>query len=162
MGFVEGWRKEDESYMQEALIEAEKAYHKGEVPIGSIIVLDGKIISRAHNLRESSQSSTAHAEILAIQQACDALGTWRLENATLYVTLEPCAMCAGAIVQSRIKRVVYGASDEKGGCCGSVMNILDIPRLNHQVTLTSNILATQSEELLKSFFQQIRNKRKKD
>lgn len=161
MVFTERWRKEDEAFMQEAMIEARKAYDKGEVPIGAVIVVDGEIISRAHNLRESLQSATAHAEILAIENACKKLGTWRLEEATLYVTLEPCSMCAGAIVQSRIKRVVYGASDEKGGCCGSILNLLDVPQFNHQVLTTSDLLSSQSKQLLKQFFQQLRKKNKK-
>lgn len=161
MELTERWRKNDEMFMEEAMEEAKKAYEKGEVPIGAVIVLDDEIISRGHNLRESLQVSTAHAEMIAIEKACETLNTWRLENTTLYVTLEPCPMCAGAIIQSRIKRVVYGASDEKGGCCGTIMNLLDVPRFNHQVNVTSGVLASKSEELLKSFFQQIRKKKKK-
>ena len=110
----------DELYMLEAIHEAKKAEKLTEVPIGAVIVLNGEIIARAHNLRETKQSAVAHAELLAIEQACENLGSWRLENATLYVTLEPCAMCAGAILLSRIDRVVFGAFDPKGGCAGYV------------------------------------------
>ena len=151
---------QDEYFMQEAMKEAMKAEALDDVPIGAVIVLDGKIISRAHNLREIRQKSIAHAEILAIDEACRKLGTWRLENTTLYVTLEPCPMCAGAIVLSRIKRVVYGASDPKGGCAGTLMNLLQDPRFNHQCELTAGVLAEECGELLSQFFRNIRAKRK--
>ena len=160
MTIVSVREQEDERYMRQALVEAEKAFQKGEVPIGAVIVRDDTIISRGHNLRESSQSSIAHAEMIAIEEACNALGSWRLEDCTLYVTLEPCPMCSGAILQSRIGRVVFGATDEKGGCCGTIMNLLDEPRFNHQVSITSGILAEESSKILKTFFQKIRNKKK--
>nr|WP_307332149.1 tRNA adenosine(34) deaminase TadA [Evansella vedderi] len=152
--------KEDEKYMQEALFEAEKAGIIGEIPIGAVIVKDGEIIARGHNLREREQLSTAHAELLAIQDACKEVGSWRLEDCTLYVTLEPCPMCAGAIVQSRLKRVVYGARDPKAGCSGTLMNLLDEPRFNHQVPATSGILEEESAILLKDFFKQLRKRKK--
>jgi tRNA(adenine34) deaminase len=150
----------DELYMKEAIKEAKKAEALAEVPIGAIIVIDGKIISRAHNLRESKQSAVAHAEVLAIEQACQLVGSWRLENASLYVTLEPCAMCSGAIILSRVKRVVYGASDPKGGCAGTFMNLLQDERFNHQSEVTSGVLEEECGQLLSDFFRQLREKRK--
>jgi tRNA(adenine34) deaminase len=150
----------DELYMKEAIKEAKKAEASNEVPIGAIVVIDGKIISRAHNLRESKQSAVAHAEILAIEQACQLVGSWRLENASLYVTLEPCAMCSGAIILSRVKRVVYGAADPKGGCAGTFMNLLQDERFNHQSEVTSGVLGEECGQLLSDFFRQLREKRK--
>ncbi|MEH7494870.1 tRNA adenosine(34) deaminase TadA [Neobacillus niacini] len=150
----------DEYYMNEAIKEARKAEVLAEVPIGAIVVIDGKIISRAHNLRESKQSAVAHAEILAIEHACQQVGSWRLENASLYVTLEPCAMCSGAIILSRIKRVVYGAADPKGGCAGTFMNLLQDERFNHQSEVTSGVLEEECGQLLSDFFRQLREKRK--
>jgi tRNA(adenine34) deaminase len=150
----------DEYYMREAMKEAEKAKALTEVPIGAVIVMDGKIISRAYNLRETEQSAIAHAEVLAIEQACKATGSWRLENATLYVTLEPCPMCSGAIILSRVKRVVYGAVDPKGGCVGTLMNLLQDDRFNHQSEVTSGVLAEECGELLTDFFRSLREKRK--
>jgi tRNA(adenine34) deaminase len=150
----------DEYYMNEAIKEARKAEVLAEVPIGAIVVIDGKIISRAHNLRESKQSAVAHAEILAIEQACQLVGSWRLENASLYVTLEPCAMCSGAIILSRIKRVVYGAADPKGGCAGTFMNLLQDERFNHQSEVTSGVLEEECGQLLSEFFRLLREKRK--
>nr|WP_308806980.1 tRNA adenosine(34) deaminase TadA [Neobacillus niacini] len=150
----------DELYMKEAIKEAKKAEALNEVPIGAIVVIDGKIISRAHNLRESKQSAVAHAEILAIEQACQLVGSWRLENASLYVTLEPCAMCSGAIILSRVKRVVYGAADPKGGCAGTFMNLLQDERFNHQSEVTSGVLEEECGQLLSNFFRQLREKRK--
>jgi tRNA(adenine34) deaminase len=150
----------DEYYMKEAIKEARKAEALLEVPIGAIVVIDGKIISRAHNLRESKQSAVAHAEILAIEQACKLVGSWRLENASLYVTLEPCAMCSGAIILSRVKRVVYGASDPKGGCAGTFMNLLQDERFNHQSEVKSGVLEEECGQLLSDFFRQLREKRK--
>src|SRR3954468_20744678 len=142
----------DEYYMKEAIKEAKKAEVLAEVPIGAIIVMDGRIISRAHNLRESNQSAVAHAELLAIEQACKETGSWRLENATLYVTLEPCAMCSGAIILSRVDRVVYGAADPKGGCAGTFMNLLQDERFNHQSKVTSGVMETECGQLLSDFF----------
>lgn len=154
------WAKTDEKFMAKAMEEAKKAGFLGEIPIGAVIVKDEKIIATAHNLRETEQLSTAHAEILAIQKACNAIGSWRLEDCTLYVTLEPCPMCAGAIVQARIKRLVYGANDPKAGCTGSLMNLVDEPRFNHQVSITSGVMEEASAQLLKNFFKDIRKKKK--
>jgi tRNA(adenine34) deaminase len=150
----------DEYFMKEAIKEAKKAEVLAEVPIGAIIVMDGRIISRAHNLRESNQSAVAHAELLAIEHACKETGSWRLENATLYVTLEPCAMCSGAIILSRVDRVVYGAADPKGGCAGTFMNLLQDERFNHQSKVTSGVMETECGQLLSDFFRQLRERRK--
>ncbi|ABY41286.1 tRNA adenosine(34) deaminase TadA [Bacillus mycoides] len=148
-------------FMQLAIEEAKKAEAIQEVPIGAVIVLDGEVISVAHNLRETEQRSIAHAELLAIDEACKKLGTWRLEDATLYVTLEPCPMCAGGIVLSRIKRVVYGASDPKGGCAGTLMNLLTDERFNHQCEVVPGVLEEECGTLLTIFFRELRKKRKK-
>lgn len=147
----------DEEYMREAFKEAEIALQEGEVPIGAVIVHDGKIIARAHNLKETIKDPTAHAEVLAIREATQKLKKWRLSDCTLYVTLEPCAMCAGALVGSRIKRVVYGTHDLKAGGAGSIFNILDEPRLNHQVLITSGVLQEECQEIMQRFFRQLRN-----
>ena len=154
------WLQEDESFMKEALTDAVKAAEMGEVPIGAVIVKEGRVIARGFNLRETEQNSTAHAEMLAIQKACAVLESWRLEDCTLYVTLEPCPMCAGAIVQSRLTRVVYGAYDPKAGCAGTLMNLLDEPRFNHQASITSGILEDECAMLLKNFFKNLRDKKK--
>ena len=153
---------EDEYFMKEAILEAKKAEELNEVPIGAVVVMDGKIISRAHNLRESNQSAIAHAELLAINQACQEAESWRLEGATLYVTLEPCAMCSGAIILSRIKRVVYGASDPKGGCAGTFMNLLQDQRFNHQSMVTKGILEEECGSLLTEFFRGLRKRKKQE
>jgi tRNA(adenine34) deaminase len=150
----------DEQFMSEAIFEANKAEKMDEVPIGAIIVLNGEIIARAHNLRETRQNAIAHAELLAIDEACQKLGTWRLEDATLYVTLEPCPMCSGAIILSRIKRVVYGAKDPKGGCAGSFMNLPEDERFNHQSEVVSGVLEEECGRLLTNFFRQIRERKK--
>lgn len=150
----------DEYYMKEAIKEAKKAEDLREVPIGAILVIDGKIISRAHNLRESKQSAVAHAELLAIEQACKEIGSWRLENAHLYVTLEPCAMCSGAIILSRVSKVVFGASDPKGGCAGTFMNLLQDERFNHQSEVKSGVLEAECGQLLSDFFRKLREQRK--
>ncbi|MED0906681.1 tRNA-specific adenosine deaminase [Bacillus cereus] len=147
-------------FMQLAIEEAKKAEAIQEVPIGAVIVLDGEVISVAHNLRETEQRSIAHAELLAIDEACKKLGTWRLEDATLYVTLEPCPMCAGGIVLSRVKRVVYGASDPKGGCAGTLMNLLTDERFNHQCEVVAGVLEEECGTLLTNFFRELRKKRK--
>ncbi|MGU3372987.1 tRNA adenosine(34) deaminase TadA [Bacillus mycoides] len=147
-------------FMQLAIEEAKKAEAIQEVPIGAVIVLDGEVISVAHNLRETEQRSIAHAELLAIDEACKKLGTWRLEDATLYVTLEPCPMCAGGIVLSRVKRVVYGASDPKGGCAGTLMNLLTDERFNHQCEVVPGVLEEECGTLLTIFFRELRKKRK--
>jgi tRNA(adenine34) deaminase len=146
----------DEGFMKEAIIEAKKAEGKEEVPIGAVIVLNGEIIARAHNLRECEQNAIAHAELLAIDQACKKTKSWRLENAELYVTLEPCAMCSGAIILSRIKRVIYGARDPKGGCAGTLMNLLQDERFNHKSEITSGVLEEECSVLLSDFFKRIR------
>ncbi|MEB2272352.1 tRNA adenosine(34) deaminase TadA [Bacillus safensis] len=152
----------DEQFMQEAISEALKAEQIGEVPIGAIIVVDDQIVSRAHNLRESEQRSIAHAELLAIDEACKAAGSWRLEDAVLYVTLEPCPMCAGAIVLSRVKKVVFGAYDPKGGCAGTLMNLLDDERFNHQSEVIGGVLENECGELLSQFFRNLRQRKKQD
>ncbi|MGD6858247.1 tRNA adenosine(34) deaminase TadA [Bacillus infantis] len=152
----------DDYYMKEAIEEAKKAGELGEVPIGAVVVLGGKIISRAHNLRESNQNAVAHAELLAIEEACGSLGTWRLEDAVLYVTLEPCAMCSGAIILSRIKRVVYGAADPKGGCAGTFMNLLQDERFNHQSELSAGVLEEECSSLLTDFFRALRERKKEE
>ncbi|WP_251555364.1 tRNA adenosine(34) deaminase TadA [Neobacillus muris] len=152
----------DELFMKEAIKEANKAEQINEVPIGAVIVHDGKMIARAHNLRETEQNSLAHAELLAIEQACRELGSWRLENTTLYVTLEPCPMCAGAIMLSRVERVVYGAKDPKGGCAGTLMNLLDDPRFNHQSIVDSGVLEEECGQLLSDFFRKLRQRKKQE
>ncbi|AZQ49355.1 tRNA adenosine(34) deaminase TadA [Bacillus sp. GX] len=151
---------QDIYFMQLAIEEAKKAKAIQEVPIGAVIVLDGEVVSVAHNLRETEQRSIAHAELLAIDEACKKLGTWRLEDATLYVTLEPCPMCAGGIVLSRVKRVVYGASDPKGGCAGTLMNLLTDERFNHQCEVAAGVLEEECGTLLTNFFRELRKKRK--
>ncbi|AYU56278.1 tRNA adenosine(34) deaminase TadA [Staphylococcus debuckii] len=150
----------DENYMKFALEEAAKAERIGEVPIGAVIVKNGEVIARAHNLRETAQQPTAHAEHIAIERAAEAVGSWRLEDCTLYVTLEPCVMCSGAIVMSRIPRVVYGAADPKGGCSGSLMDLLQEPRFNHRAEVVSGVLEEECSQLLKHFFKQLRDKKK--
>ncbi|AOC58114.1 MULTISPECIES: tRNA adenosine(34) deaminase TadA [Bacillus] len=150
----------DEQFMQEAISEALKAEQIGEVPIGAIIVVDDQIVSRAHNLRETEQRSIAHAELLAIDEACKTTGSWRLEDAVLYVTLEPCPMCAGAIVLSRVKKVVFGAYDPKGGCAGTLMNLLDDERFNHQSEVIGGVLENECGELLSQFFRNLRQRKK--
>lgn len=152
----------DEYFMKEAMKEAKKAEGLKEVPIGAVIVLNGEIIARAHNLRETNQSAVSHAELLAIEQACQAVGSWRLEQATLYVTLEPCAMCAGAILLARIQKVVFGAVDPKGGCVGTFMNLLQDERFNHQSEIVSGVLEKQCGQLLSSFFQEVRKRKKEE
>src|SRR5690625_3421170 len=130
----------DEKYMELAIEEAIKAKALGEVPVGAIIVYENQVIAQGHNLRETSQKTLSHAELIAIEQANERLGSWRLENCTMYVTVEPCPMCAGAIVQSRIKRLVYGASDMKSGAAGTLLNLLQFPELNHQVIVEKGVL----------------------
>lgn len=142
----------DKYYMNLALEEAKCAMDKDEVPVGAVIVHDGQVIAKAHNLRETNQHTLGHAELEAIQIANDKLGSWQLKDCTLYVTLEPCVMCAGAILQSRIKRVVFGAYDEKGGAFGSITNLNEIESLNHHIEIQGNILEDESKTLLKTFF----------
>ncbi len=150
----------DQDYMEMALEEAKKAEVLGEVPIGAIIVHQDEVIATAFNLREKLQTTTSHAEMLAIDKANQVIGSWRLEDCTLYVTLEPCPMCAGAILQSRITRVVYGAKDEKAGCAGSLFNLLEDERFNHQVEVSAGVLEEESSQLLSDFFKQLRLKKK--
>ena len=151
---------DDEKYMQIALKEAEKAEKKGEVPIGAVIVHEDKVIATGYNHRETTQTTLSHAELIAIEKANKVLNSWRLEDCILYVTLEPCPMCAGAIVQSRIKRVVYGASDPKAGCAGTLMNLLQEDMFNHQVEVTSGVLKEECSALLSDFFRQLRKEKK--
>ena len=152
--------EKDRIFMGEALVEAQKAATLGEVPIGAIIVYQDEIIARAHNLRETTQNATTHAELLAIQQACAKIGSWRLEEMTLYVTLEPCPMCAGAILQSRIPRVVYGARDMKAGCVDSLYRLLNDARFNHECEVTEGILAEECGGILTQFFRNLREQKK--
>lgn len=150
--------QEDQNWMLEAIAEAKKAEQIGEVPIGCVIVRNNEIIGRGYNLRETRFDPTAHAEMVAIRDACDRIGAWRLLDCTLYVTLEPCPMCAGAIVQSRVNRVVYGTTDPKAGCAGTLMNLLQEPRFNHETELTSGILQPECAFLLTQFFRRLREK----
>ena len=151
---------EDEKYMRMAIEEAIKAEDIGEVPIGAIIVHESNVIASGYNVRESKQRTLSHAELIAIDEANEKIGSWRLEDCTLYVTLEPCPMCAGAIVQSRIKRVVYGASDQKAGCAGTLMNLLNDKRFNHQVEVTKGVLEKECSELLTNFFRKLRESKR--
>lgn len=141
--------------MQLALEQARIAVSLGETPIGAVVVWEGEVVSAAYNRRELDRIATAHAELLAIEAACRKLGGWRLHKATLYVTLEPCPMCAGAIINARVKRVVYGASDRKAGCCGSVLDLFREP-FNHHPEVTGGVLAEESAALLTSFFKKLR------
>ena len=143
---------EDERYMAEALRQAEQAAEAGEVPVGAVAVLDGRIVGRAGNQRELLKDPTAHAEMLVLTQAAAAVGSWRLDGVAVYVTLEPCAMCAGAMVLGRIKRLVYGAADPKAGACGSVLNVIDHPALNHRVAVEAGVLAERCGAVLREFF----------
>ena len=145
-----------EQFMKEALKEAKKAYNKLEIPVGAIIVKDGKIIARAHNIKEEKQDTTKHAEIIAIQKASKKLETWRLNDCEMYVTLEPCAMCAGAIIQARLKKLYIGPMDPKTGPCGSVLNLLKDFKFNHNVELETGILKDDCEQILKNFFKELR------
>jgi len=149
----------DQTFMKEAILEAKKAEAKGEVPIGAVIVHEGKIIARGHNERELTQRVLSHAELVAMERASEKLDTWRLEGCSLYVSLEPCQMCAGAIVQARMDRVVYGAADPKSGCAGSLMNLLQVDAFNHQVSVTSGVLSEECGLLLSNFFKKIREKK---
>lgn len=148
----------DDYYMNLALQEAQKAYAFGEVPIGAILVIADEVVARAHNMRETWQDATAHAELIAIHQACKTLNRWRLTGATLYVTIEPCPMCAGAIVMSRLTRLVYGSSDYKAGAVESIFNIVQNQALNHQVDVTAGVKAEECAQLMRSFFRERRKK----
>lgn len=153
-----------EKYMKEALKQAKKAYALGEVPIGCVIVHQGKIIGRGYNRRNTDKNTLSHAEITAIRKASKAIGDWRLEECTLYVTLEPCQMCAGAIVQARIPETVIGCMNPKAGCAGSILNVLEMPEFNHQVAVTRGVLEQECSEMLKTFFAElrVRNKAEKE
>jgi len=142
----------DEEWMRRALAQAREAVGHGDVPIGAVVVHDGRVIGSGHNERERLQDPTAHAEVLALREAAAAIGSWRVLDSTLYVTLEPCAMCAGAIVLSRIPRVVYGTSDPKAGAAGSVMDVTGDPRLNHRPQVVGGVLAGECGDLLRAFF----------
>lgn len=150
----------DQKYMREAIKQAKKAYALEEVPIGCVIVYDGKIIGRGYNRRTIDKNPLAHAEIQAIRKASRKMGDWRLEDCTLYVTLEPCQMCSGAIVQARIKRVVVGCMNPKAGCAGSILNLLDVKEFNHQVELTTGVREEECSRMMKEFFRELREKRK--
>lgn len=151
-----------EEFMQEALKEAEKALSIGEVPIGAVIEKDGVIIGRGHNMTETSKDPTAHAEILAIREAAERLGGWRLLGCRMYVTTEPCSMCAGATVLARIQKVFVGTPDPKTGACGSLMNILQDERLNHYVQIETGIMQQECEKIMKSFFRKLRKKKSEE
>lgn len=151
-----------EEFMLEAFREAEKALSLGEVPIGAVIVKDGVIIGRGHNKTETDKDPTAHAEMIAIREAAKTLGGWRLLGTTMYVTTEPCSMCAGAIVLARIQKVFIGTMDRKTGACGSLSNILQDERLNHYVQIETGIMQQQCEKIMKSFFQKLRKKKSEE
>lgn len=157
---LERYMNKYEKYMKEAIKQAKKAYALEEVPIGCVIVYHDKIIGRGYNRRNTDKSTLAHAEITAIRKASKKLGDWRLEDCILYVTLEPCQMCAGAIVQARIPTVVMGSMNPKAGCGGSVLNILQIPEFNHQVEIIKGILEIECSDMLTSFFKELRDKKK--
>ena len=147
--------------MKEALKEARKAYEKKEIPVGAVIVKDNKIIARAHNIKEEKNDTTKHAEILAIQKASKKLNSWRLNDCIMYVTLEPCSMCAGALIQSRIKKVCIGTMDKKTGACGSILNLLEDFKFNHKVKIETGIMQKECEEILKDFFKILRKDKEK-
>ena len=151
---------DDERYMKEAIKQARKAYALGEVPIGCVIAHEGMIIGRGYNRRNTDKNTLAHAEITAINRASKVIGDWRLEECTLYVTLEPCQMCAGAIVQARIPKVVMACMNPKAGCAGSILNILDMPEFNHQVEATKGVLEEECSRMLKDFFVELRARNK--
>ena len=148
----------DEKYMREAIKQARKAAKIDEVPIGCVIVYDGKIIARGYNRRNTDKSTLAHAEIIAIRKAAKVIGDWRFEDCTMYITLEPCPMCAGAIVQARIPRVVVGAMNPKAGCAGSVINLLQMDGFNHKAELTSGVLVDECRTMLQDFFKEMRKR----
>lgn len=148
-----------EKFMREALKEARKAYAKDEAPIGAVIVKDGVIVARGHNEREIKQDATLHAEITAIRKACKKLGSWRLNDCDMYVTLEPCAMCAGALVQSRLRKVYFGAPDPKAGAAGSVVNLLEVGKFNHKVEAINGVLEEECSSILKEFFRELRKRK---
>ena len=150
----------DEKYMKEAIKQAKKAYAVNEVPIGCVIVYGDKIIGRGYNRRTTEKNPLAHAELIAIKKASKKMGDWRLEDCTMYVTLEPCQMCAGAIVQSRMKKVVIGAMNPKAGCAGSIINLLQMERFNHQTEIVNGVLEEECSSMLSSFFLNLRQKKR--
>ena len=151
---------EDEKYMRQALRLAKKASDNGDVPIGSLIVYEGKVIARGYNRRNKDKQSLAHAELIAIKKASKVMGDWRLEDCKMYVTLEPCQMCAGAIVQARIPEIVIGCMNPKAGCAGSIINLLDIQEFNHQVKVTKGVLESECSSMLTEFFRNLRKQQK--
>ncbi len=153
---------DDEKYMKEAIKQARKAADAGDVPIGCVIVHENKIIARGYNKRNARKTTLAHAELLAIEKASKKLGDWRLEECTMYITLEPCQMCAGAIVQARIPKVVVGAMNKKAGCAGSILNLFQIPAFNHQVEFEQGVLEEECSAILSDFFRQLRLKKERE
>ena len=147
-----------EKFMQEALKEAKKAYDEDEIPVGAVIVKDGKIIARAHNQKEQNKDTICHAEILAIKKASKKINAWRLSGCTMYVTLEPCPMCAGALINSRIDKVVFATADERTGACGTVLNLLEDYKFNHVVEVEKDVMQKESETMLKEFFKDLRKR----
>ncbi len=154
--------KQDEKFMKQALKEAEKAAKINEVPIGCVIVRDGKVIGKGYNKRNTDKIVLSHAELIAMQQACKKAGDWRLEDCTIYVTLEPCQMCAGAIVQARLQRAVIGSMNPKAGCAGSILNILEMQEFNHQVEVTRGVLEEECSKMLTNFFAELREEKKQN
>ena len=152
----------DEKYMKEAIRQAKKAYALMEVPIGCVIVYEGKIIARGYNRRNTDKNTLSHAEMNAIRKASRKLGDWRLEGCTMYITLEPCQMCAGTIVQARVSRVVIGSMNPKAGCAGSVLNLLEMEQFNHQVEVTRGVLEQECSEMLSGFFRELRELKKRE
>lgn len=148
-----------EEFMKEAIKQAKKAYDKEEIPVGAIIVKDGKIIARGYNKKEEKKDTTQHAEIIAIQKASRKIGAWRLQDCEMYVTLEPCVMCTGALIQARLKKVYIGTMDPKTGACGSVLNLLEDYKFNHKVEVETNIMQKECEKILKDFFKYLRSKK---
>ncbi|RGS80987.1 tRNA adenosine(34) deaminase TadA [Coprococcus sp. AF21-14LB] len=151
---------DDERFMKEAIRQARKAYAIGEVPIGCVIVYEGRVIARGYNRRTIDKNTLAHAELLAIRKASRKLDDWRLEGCTMYVTLEPCQMCSGAIIQARIPKVVVGCMNPKAGCAGSILNLLDVPQFNHQAELVTGVLEEECSQMMKNFFKELREKKK--
>lgn len=151
---------DDERYMQLALAEARKAYAEGEIPIGAVLIMDGAVVAAAHNQRETWHDGTAHAEMIVLQEACRKLGRWRLTGSTLYVTIEPCPMCAGALVMSRVDRVVYGGADSKAGAVESLFNLVQHPALNHRLEVRAGVLAEQCAGIMRDFFRERRQSKK--
>ena len=149
--------KEKQKYMKEAIRQAKKAYELGEVPIGCVIVYNGKIVARGYNRRNTDKNSLSHAEMNAIKKASKKLGDWRLDNCEMYVTLEPCQMCSGAMVQARIKKVYIGCMNPKAGCAGSILNLLQIPEFNHQLQIEKGIMEQECSDLMKNFFRDLRS-----